>query len=55
VVLADVAILLHVAAGLTEKPDGCAVDGTAETGTDEAAAIENGVGDGLDNGRVWLG
>ena len=37
-VLADLAVLLHVAAGLTEKPDGRAVDGTAETGTDEAAA-----------------
>ena len=44
VVLADVAILLHVAAGLAQKPDGRAVDGAAQAGADEAAAVEDSVG-----------
>jgi len=41
VVLADGHVLGHVAAGLAEEPDGCAVDGLAEAGADEA-----GGGDG---------
>ncbi len=40
VVLADVAVLLHVAAGLAQKPDGRAIDGLAQTGADKAAAGE---------------
>jgi len=42
-VLADVAVLLHVAARLAQKPDWGAVDGPAQTGTDKTAAVENGV------------
>ncbi len=41
VVLADVAVLLHVPAGLAEKPDGSAVDRAAQTGVDESAAVED--------------
>ena len=37
VVLADGHVLRHVATGLTEEPDGSAVYGLAEAGTDEAA------------------
>ena len=36
VVLADGHVLGHVAAGLAEEPDGRAVDGLAEAGSDEA-------------------
>jgi hypothetical protein len=43
VVLADVAVLLHVAAGLAQKPDRGAVDGLAQAGADKAAAVENGL------------
>ena len=46
VVLAHVAVLLHVAASLAQKPDGRAVDGAAQTGADKAATVENGVGGG---------
>jgi hypothetical protein len=42
VVLADGAVLLHVAASLAEKPDGGAVRGKAETGTKETAAVGGG-------------
>ena len=37
VVLADGHVLGHVAAGLAEEPDGRAIDGLAEAGTDESA------------------
>ena len=47
VVLADVAILLHVAAGLAQKPDRRAIDGPAQTGADEAVTGEKRV---LDRG-----
>jgi len=43
VMFADVAVLLHVAAGLTEEPDGRAVYGFAEAGADEARALEQAV------------
>ena len=33
---ADVAVLLHVAAGLAEKPDRGAVDGLAQAGAEES-------------------
>ena len=46
VVLADVAVLLHVAAGLAQEPDGGAIDGLAQAGADKAAAVEDGFGDG---------
>lgn len=39
---ADGAILRHVAAGLAEEPDGSAVNGPAEAGTNEAAALGPG-------------
>jgi hypothetical protein len=39
---ADGAVLRHIAAGLTEEPDGSAVDGLAEAGTNEAAAFGPG-------------
>ena len=42
VVLADGHVLRHVAAGLAEEPDGGAVDGLAEAGTNEAAAVGPG-------------
>ena len=41
VVLADVAILLHVAAGLAQKPDRRAIDGAAQAGADKSAAVED--------------
>ena len=47
VVLADVAILLHVAAGLAQKPDRRAIDGLAQAGADEAVTGEKRV---LDRG-----
>ena len=46
VVLADGHVLGHVAAGLAKEPDGGAVDGQAETGTDEAAGGGGCRGDG---------
>ncbi len=42
-VLADVAVLLHVAAGLAQKPDGRAIDGFAQAGAQKAAAVEERV------------
>ena len=42
VVLADGHVLRHVAAGLAEEPDGGAVDGEAEAGTNETAAVGPG-------------
>ncbi len=51
VVLADVAVLLHVAAGLAQKPDRGAIDRAAETGAEEAAAVE----DGFRGGGVLVG
>ncbi len=42
VVAADGHVLRHVAAGLAEKPDGSAVDGLAQAGTNEAAAVGSG-------------
>lgn len=36
---ADGAVLRHIAAGLAKEPDGCAVDGLAQAGTNEAAAL----------------
>ena len=47
VVLANVAVFLHVAAGLAEKPHGSAIDGATETGANKAASVENGVGNGF--------
>ncbi len=46
VVLADVAILLHVAASLAQEPDRRAVNRLAQAGADEAAAIEERVRSG---------
>ncbi len=40
--LADSHVLRHVAAGLAEEPYGSAVDGLAETGSDEAAGRSGG-------------
>ena len=39
VVLADLAVLLHIAAGLAQKPHRRAVDGAAQAGADKAAAL----------------
>jgi hypothetical protein len=39
VVLADGHVLRHIAAGLAEEPDWGSVDGLAEAGTNEAAAV----------------
>ncbi len=47
VVLAHVAVFLHVAACLAQKPDRGAVDGSAQAGANKAAAVQNGVGSGL--------
>ena len=47
VVLADVAVLLHIAAGLAQKPDRRAVDGLAQAGAEKAAAVEAGLVGGL--------
>ena len=41
-VLADGHVLRHVAAGLAKEPDGSAVDGEAEAGTNETAAVGPG-------------
>jgi hypothetical protein len=41
-VAADGAILRHVAASLTQKPDGSAVDGLAQAGAKESAAVAGG-------------
>ncbi len=42
VVAADGHVLRHVAAGLAEKPDGSAIDGETEAGTNETAAVGPG-------------
>jgi len=52
---ADLVVLLYTAAGLAEKPGRRAAHRAAQTRTDKAAAVKNGVGDGLDNGRVFVG
>src|SRR5580692_4651999 len=40
-VLANIAILLHVATGLAQKPDRSAIDGLAQAGADEAISGED--------------
>ena len=59
VVLADGHVLGHVAAGLAEEPDGGAVDGAAEAGTNETAAgwgrISAGLRCGASLGMGMLG
>ena len=52
--LAHVAVFLHVAAGLAEKPYGSAINGTAKAGADKAASVENSVGGGF-NDRNLIG
>ena len=52
---ADLVVLLYTAAGLAEKPGRRAAHWAAQAGRDKEAAVENGVGDGFDNGRVFVG
>jgi hypothetical protein len=54
VVAADGHVLGHVAAGLAEEPDGCAVNGMAEAGANEAAGA-GGDWVGWDLESVWEG
>ena len=44
VVLADVAVFLHVAPGLAQKPDRGAIHGPAQAGANETAAVEDRFG-----------
>ena len=46
VVLADVAILLHVAAGLAKKPHRRAIHRPAQAGANKTASVEDGFGGG---------
>ena len=54
VVLADVAVFLHVAAGLAQKPDRRAVDGLAQAGAHKPAAFEHGVHNCFRSGGVLV-
>src|SRR5579862_9094139 len=44
VVLADVPIFLHVAAGLAQEPHRCAIDGAAQAGANKSAAVKDSFG-----------
>jgi len=52
--LRNVAVLLHIAACLAQKPDRRAVDRAAQTGAEETAAVEDGVGDVSTTAGFWL-
>jgi hypothetical protein len=54
-VSADGHVLRHIAAGLAEKPDGGAVCGKAEAGTNETAAVGPGSRIVVENRRVDRG
>jgi len=53
VVLAYVAVLLHVSAGLAKEPYGGAIDGAAQTGAHKAAAVEDCVWRRFNDGGFW--
>ena len=53
VVLADIAIFLHVAAGLAQEPNRRAIDRTAQAGADKSAAVKDGFDGRLGKSRSF--